>query len=221
MFITFEGLDGAGKSTQISHLRARLLRLGVEVVLTREPGGTPLGDALRAMLLDPSQKQLSGHTEALMYAASRAELLHEVIRPALAEGKLVICDRYVDASIAYQGVGLGLGVDVIAKVNEFATGGLRPDLTILLDLRVEESRHRVSAGNRTAGPDRIEQRDSAYFSRVRDAFLQIAKNEPDRVKVLDGERSPSDLEQEIWYLVSNRMNRMTGNRERYGGGEQL
>lgn len=210
MFITFEGLDGAGKSTQISRLRSRLEALGIQVVMTREPGGTETGDALRNMLLDPMQKRLSGQTEALMYAASRAQLLHEVIGPALAAGQLVICDRYVDASIAYQGAGLRLGVDAVAAVNWFATGGLAPDLTLLMDLPVEESRSRVEKSNRESGPDRIEQRDADYFSRVREAFLKIAKDEPNRVAVLDANRTPEQLEQEIWNLVSNRLNMISG-----------
>ena len=210
MFITFEGLDGAGKTTQIERLRRRLEELGTHVVMTREPGGTAIGDALRSMLLDPGQTTLSGHTEALLYAASRAQLLAEVVRPALANGDIVICDRYVDASIAYQGAGLQLGIDAVGSVNAFATGGLRPDMTILMDLPVDESRHRVSENVRTVGPDRIEQRDVAYFERVREAFMQIARNEPDRVEVLDARQSPEDLEQEIWHLVSNRLNIIKG-----------
>ena len=212
MFITFEGLDGAGKTTQIERLRRRLEDLGTRVVMTREPGGTPIGDALRAMLLDPGQTSLSPHTEALLYAASRAQLLAEVIRPALNESGIVICDRYVDASIAYQGAGLQLGTEAVGSVNAFATGGLQPDLTILMDLPVDESRHRVSESLRTTGPDRIEQRDAEYFGRVRKAFREIAQHEPHRVVVVDARKTPEELEQEIWYLVSNRLNIIKGTR---------
>ncbi|QSO47911.1 dTMP kinase [Alicyclobacillus mengziensis] len=209
MFITFEGLDGAGKSTQIVRLKERLGKLAIPVVMTREPGGTAIGDALRQMLLDPGQTQLSEQTETLLYAASRAQLLHEVIKPALEKGALVICDRYVDASIAYQGAGLGLGEEAVARVNAFATSGLKPDLTLLMDLPVETSQSRVAASARDVGPDRIEQRDEAYFERVRNAFMNIAVQEADRVAILDARLTPDELEQEIWHRVSKRLNIIT------------
>ncbi|MCL6598758.1 MAG: dTMP kinase [Alicyclobacillus macrosporangiidus] len=203
MFITFEGLDGAGKSTQIERLRARLEASGRRVMCTREPGGTPLGDALRALLLDPARRDIAPRTEALLYAASRAQLLWERVRPALARGDVVLCDRYVDASLAYQGEGLGLGMDAVAAVNRFATGGLKPDLTFLLDVPVAVSRGRVQAGRGQA--DRIEQRGDEYFSLVRDAFLRIAAAEPERVVVLDGTRDAQALEQEIWSRVEKKL----------------
>ncbi|SFV00075.1 dTMP kinase [Alicyclobacillus macrosporangiidus] len=203
MFITFEGLDGAGKSTQIERLRARLEGSGRRVVCTREPGGTPLGDSLRALLLDPARRDIAPRTEALLYAASRAQLLWERVGPALARGDVVLCDRYVDASLAYQGEGLGLGMDAVAAVNRFATGGLTPDLTFLLDVPVAVSRGRVRTGRGQA--DRIEQRGDEYFSRVRDAFLRIATAEPERVVVLDGTLDAQALEQEIWSRVEKRL----------------
>jgi dTMP kinase len=203
VFITFEGLDGAGKSTQIERLRARLEGSGRRVVCTREPGGTPLGDALRALLLDPARRDIAPRTEALLYAASRAQLLWERVGPALARGDVVLCDRYVDASLAYQGEGLGLGMDAVAAVNRFATGGLTPDLTFLLDVPVAVSRGRVRTGRGQA--DRIEQRGDEYFSRVRDAFLRIAAAEPERVVVLDGTLDAQALEQEIWSRVEKRL----------------
>lgn len=205
MFITFEGLDGAGKSTQIARLTSRLERTGWKVLNTREPGGTPIGDDLRAMLLDIGQTRLSARTEALLYAASRAQLLEEVIRPALANGELVICDRYVDASIAYQGAGLGLGVDAVRELNRFATNDLTPDVTIMLDVPVETSRGRVFDSRRGQAPDRIEKRDHGYFERVRNAFLQLSKDEHERICVLDANRTEEELEQEIWTIVSNRL----------------
>ncbi|WP_231493459.1 dTMP kinase [Alicyclobacillus macrosporangiidus] len=203
MFITFEGLDGAGKSTQIERLRARLEASGRRVMCTREPGGTPLGDALRALLLDPARRDIAPRTEALLYAASRAQLLWERVRPALARGDVVLCDRYVDASLAYQGEGLGLGMDAVAAVNRFATGGLKPDLTFLLDVPVAVSRGRVQAGRGQA--DRIEQRGDEYFNLVRDAFLRIAAAEPERIVVLDGTRDAQALEQEIWSRVEKKL----------------
>lgn len=202
MFITFEGLDGAGKSTQIQRLQTRLDALNQSVVVTREPGGTTIGDRLREMLLDAGETQLAPRTEALLYAASRAQLLHEVIQPALARGKMVICDRYVDASIAYQGAALGLGTMAVAEMNQFATSHLEPDLTFLMDIPVTTSRDRVLNGREGQNPDRIEQRSVDYFERVRDAFLTIARSSPNRVCVLDASLPANRLEQEIWGVVS-------------------
>lgn len=200
-FITFEGLDGAGKSTQIARLAQRLTAQGLHVVCTREPGGTDIGDRLRELLLDPAQTRLAPRTEALLYAASRAQLVAEVIRPALAEGAVVLCDRYVDASLAYQGAGLGLGVEAVAAVNRFATDGLTPDLTFLFDVPVAVSRDRISRDMDKRGPDRIERRSDEYFQRVRMAFLRIAEAEPDRVVRLEASRPAEMLEQEIWAHV--------------------
>ncbi|MDQ0190185.1 dTMP kinase [Alicyclobacillus cycloheptanicus] len=202
MFITFEGIDGAGKSTQIRRLQRRLEASGLQVVCTREPGGTIIGDEVRRLLLDAGSKTMAHETEVLLYAASRAQLLHEVIRPALASGQVVLCDRYVDASIAYQGAGLGVGIDIVARINAFATRGLRPNCTFLFDLPVPESRQRVQKSRGEVRPDRIEQRDDAYFHCVRDAFLRIAENEPERVVVLDATQPPDVLEQEIWRQIT-------------------
>lgn len=201
LFVTFEGLDGAGKSTQIERLSHRLQELGKTPVTTREPGGTEIGDQLRSLLLDPTQRNLSPETEVLLYGSSRAQLLHEVIRPALAVGKMVICDRYVDASLAYQGAGLGVGVEQVAAVNGFATGRLEPDLTFLFDLPVEVGLLRVQHSRAQLPMDRIEQRSDEYFSRVRNEFLRIARDNPHRVIVVDATRSQSELEQEIWQHI--------------------
>ncbi|MBX5437304.1 MAG: dTMP kinase [Alicyclobacillaceae bacterium] len=200
MFITFEGIDGAGKTTQMQRLRARLERAGRQVVCTREPGGTTLGDVLRRVLLDPASGAITPRSEALLYAASRAQLVEEVIRPALAAGAVVLCDRFVDASVAYQGEGLALGTEAVAAVNRFATGGLQPDRTILLDVPVALGMQRVRTAGRAA--DRIEQRGSEYFNRVRERFLRIAASEPQRVWVIDAGRPPDAVEQEIWELVA-------------------
>lgn len=205
MFITFEGLDGAGKSTQIHRLSNTLEHQGQQVVATREPGGTPIGDEIRRLVLDPNERQMAPTAEALLYAASRAQLLHQVVLPALAAGKIVLCDRYVDASLAYQGAGLQLGVAQVAAVNLFATSGLRPQLTFLFDVSVSTSQQRVHQSRGDVQPDRIERRDPAYFERVRDEFHRIAQAEPDRVVVLDATLSPDALEQEIWAVVSKRI----------------
>jgi dTMP kinase len=204
LFITFEGLDGAGKSTQIERLQHKFRVQGWPVVITREPGGTEIGDLLRDILLDPKHTALSPRTEALLYAASRAQLLHQVIRPALQRGEIVLCDRYVDASLAYQGAGLGLGSEEVARLNRFATEDLKPNLTFLFDLPVQASQSRVLHARSESEPDRIERRDAEYFHRVRQEFLRIAAAEPERVVVLDATASPEQLEQEIWNIVANR-----------------
>jgi dTMP kinase len=205
LFITFEGLDGAGKSTQIARLAKRFEDSGKRVVCTREPGGTPLGDILRDILLDPRQENLSPITEVMLYATSRAQLVHEVIRPALEEGCIVLCDRYVDASVAYQGAGLKIGTQVVSEVNRFATQGLVPDVTFLFDLPVETSRCRVENSRIGTSPDRIERRSPEYFNRVRQEFLRIANDEPGRIVVLDATKTPDELEEEIWRHVANRV----------------
>ena len=207
LFITFEGLDGAGKSTQIERLHRRLTGDGKQVVLTREPGGTPVGDRLRDILLDPDQTNLSMETEVLLYAASRAQLLHEVIRPALKQNKTVLCDRYVDASLAYQGAGLGIGVDRVGSINAFATQQLKPNLTFLFDLPVQLSQTRVAYSRGQVQPDRIERRDAEYFNRVRDEFLEIARRDRARVVVLNGSRPVEDLEKEIRDVVQKHLER--------------
>jgi len=203
LFITFEGLDGAGKSTQIERLVVRLHKLGKQVVSTREPGGTPLGDTLRELLLDNRNLGMAARTEALLYAASRAQLVHDVIQPALDAGQVVLCDRYVDASIAYQGAGLELGVEVISEMNQFATEGVLPSLTFLFQLPVVRSQERVRMGRQGNQPDRIEQRNTAYFSRVAEAFKGLAESQPQRFIVLDAEQQPERIEQEIWNHISN------------------
>ncbi len=201
MFITFEGLDGAGKSTQIQRLRMRLEASGRKVTCTREPGGTVIGERIRALLLNP-EDTICPQTEVLLYAASRAELVQNVIRPALTRREVVFCDRYVDASLAYQGAGLGMGIDEVRRINQYATGELVPDLTFLFDLPVQVSKERILHSGRPTKPDRIEQRDVEYFNRVRDAFMQIAQKEPNRVLLLDATNSPDILEEEIWRMTT-------------------
>ncbi|WP_062309136.1 dTMP kinase [Alicyclobacillus sendaiensis] len=203
LFITFEGIDGAGKTTQLLRLAAWLEAQGFPVVVTREPGGTRIGDAVRAILLDPRHEEMSPRTEALLYAASRAQHVEELIRPALERGEIVLCDRFVDASIAYQGAGLGLGEAWVEALNEYALGGLRPDLTLWFDLDwpSAQSRLRARAGGRDL--DRIERRDEAFFARVADAFERLWRAAPQVRKRIDAARSPEDIEQEIRALVWN------------------
>ncbi|HEU4398955.1 MAG TPA: dTMP kinase [Actinomycetota bacterium] len=183
--IAFEGVEGAGKSTQLDLLRWELERRGHEVVVTREPGGTPVGERVRAVLLDPAV-DLHPRAEALLFAAARAQLVEQVIRPALERGAVVLCDRYLDSSLAYQGVGRGLGRGPVEEVNRFATGGLLADLVVLLDLDPAEGLAR-----RPGQRDRIEVEDLGFHRRVRDAFRELAADDPERFAVVDG-AAPAD-----------------------------
>ncbi|HZG55828.1 dTMP kinase [Paenibacillus sp.] len=200
LFITFEGPDGSGKTTQMRRLCERLAAQGADIVRTREPGGTPIGDRVREIVLSPEHPEMKDETEILLYAASRAQHVREVIVPAVAAGKVVVCDRFVDASIAYQGYGLGRRPEEVAAVNRFATGGLLPDRTYLLDVPVAVSRERLLERAREtggAGLDRIEQKASEYHERVREGFLLIAKAEPQRVVVIDANRAVDDIAADI------------------------
>lgn len=183
LFIAFEGGDGAGKSTQAARLTARLEAGGHAVLRTREPGGTPIGEKLRSLVLDHGHGDIDAHTEALIFAASRAAHVEQVIQPALDAGTVVICDRYVDSSAAYQGAGRELGVETVLQLNAWATHGLRPDLTVLLDVDPAQGRNRRTA-NSTA-EDRLESEPDAFHSRIREAFVEIARTDPAGYVVLD------------------------------------
>lgn len=202
LFITLEGPDGSGKSTQAALLHERMKAAGVAAILTREPGGTPVGEALRQIILDPGS-DLSDRTEVLLYAASRAEHVEKVIRPALERGMVVLTERYVDSSLAYQGYALGRGVEAVRQINAFATGGLVPDLTLLLDVTPEEGLAR--AGARRKAADRIEQREVDYHRRVREYYLSLAKEEPHRVRLVptDGRALP-EIQRSLWSELNAR-----------------
>jgi dTMP kinase len=184
LFVVFEGGEGAGKSTQVTRLAAVLEESGHEVVLTREPGATPVGVRIRALLLDPSTT-LSPRAEALLYAADRAQHVATVVKPALERGAVVISDRYVDSSLAYQGAGRALPQDDVARLSRWATDGLVPDLTVLLDIDPA-----VGLARATGAPDRIEQESLAFHRAVRQAFLDLAAADPDRYLVLSAQLSP-------------------------------
>ncbi|MFW6092160.1 MAG: dTMP kinase [Actinomycetota bacterium] len=188
IFIAFEGGDGAGKSTQARLLADRLRASGREVVLTFEPGDTPIGKDIRRMLLDVTGVRVSARTEALLYAADRAEHVATVIRPALERGAVVISDRYVDSSIAYQGAGRQLGTTDVAALSEFATSGLRPDLTVVVDVPRE-----VRRGRMLGAGDRLEREDDEFHERVRRTFHDRAAADPDRYLVVDGTRPEAEL----------------------------
>ncbi|NLJ75086.1 MAG: dTMP kinase [Firmicutes bacterium] len=198
LFITFEGIDGVGKTTQAVQLKKSLEVQGKEVLHTFEPGGTQLGQQIRALLLNPEHENIQSMTEILLYAADRAQHVYEVIRPALAEGKIVLCERYVDSSVAYQGYGLRLDINAIKDVNQWATGGLVPDLTIYFDADPLYSLAKTDG-------DRIEQRTIEYYNRVRNGFLEIAENEPERVIVISALGTRQEVADRVEQVLKGRL----------------
>jgi dTMP kinase len=190
VFVTFEGLDGSGKTTQVERLRTRLEAEGREVVATREPGGTPLGEGIRELVLHGHE--MSPWAEALLFASARAEHVEEVIRPALERGADVLCDRYVDSSLAYQGIARGLGLERVLEVNLDAVGGLMPDRTFVLALDSETASGRVGES-----PDRIEREEPGFRTRVEAAFLELAERFPERIVVLDASLPADELAERI------------------------
>ena len=184
-FITFEGIDGSGKSTQLRMLANFLRQAGCDVLLTREPGGTPVGNRLRAALLD-AQEEVDPLTELLVFAADRAQHVRRVLRPALASGRVVFSDRYADATAAYQGAGRGFPPELISEIIQLATEGLKPDLTLLFDLSVDDSTARTQRrGNGTQRGDRLDAENPDFHKRVRDAYLQLAQADPQRIKIVN------------------------------------
>ena len=201
-FITFEGIDGCGKSTQMRMLASELRLRGREVVTTREPGGTPLGTRLRKLLLD-TDEQVDPLAELLLYAADRAQHVRTLVRPALESGHVVVSDRYADATVAYQGAGRGFPDEIISDVVALATGGLMPDLTFIFDLTVDESQRRASRRTRKGNKqhDRLDAEDAAFHTRVRDAYLRIAAAEPNRVRIIDASGSVQETHGQVLQIV--------------------
>ena len=204
-FITFEGIEGSGKSTQLG-LTAE--RLGARAVVTKEPGGTAIGRALREVLLDPASRDLTPMAELLLYFADRAQNVAEVVRPGLSEGRVILCDRYVESSLAYQGRGRGLSREAILSLAELATGGLRPDLIVLLDLSVEEGLARVG---RRGSHDRLESEKRAFHQRVREGYLELMAAEPERWLRLDATAEPGTVFGRLWEALEAR--KLTGGSE--------
>lgn len=191
--ITLEGVEGAGKSTLAEKIAERYREAGREVVRAREPGGTGLGEAIRAAVLDPAHGPVSPWSELFLMLAARAQLVQELVEPALAAGRIVLLDRYADASTAYQGGGRRLGIERVRALNRLATGGRMPDRTLLLDLDPEVGRARQGAD-----PDRLEREDLSFHRRVREAYLELASLEPERFVVLDARRPPEELAGQAW-----------------------
>lgn len=200
-FITFEGIDGSGKSTQLRLLASDLRLRGLEVVATREPGGTALGDRLRAALLD-TQEQVDPLAELLVFAADRAQHVRTLLRPALESGHIVLSDRYADATVAYQGAGRGFAPEIIRDVVALATGGLKPDLTLIFDVSVvaglDRARQRAKKGRKT---DRLDTEDAAFHTRVRNAYLELAAAEPARVRLIDASGSVEETHARMMEVV--------------------
>lgn len=182
IFITLDGPEGCGKSTQSRLLKEELAAVGYDVIHTFEPGGTLLGSRIRSILLEKDDIRLDSKAELLLFEADRAQHIEELIRPAVEEKKIVICDRFNTATFAYQGYGLGMDMDLIKSVDKASTGGLNPDLTIVLDLEVSTGLERATAEN---GPDRMEERSSEFHEKVREGYLELARKSPDRIKVIE------------------------------------
>jgi dTMP kinase len=213
-FITFEGLDGCGKSTQLAKLAAVLQAEGLPVVVTREPGGTPTGEKIRQLLLDTKTSSLAPYAEMALMFAARAQHIAEVIQPALAEGQIVLCDRFTDSTEAYQGGGRKLGSEAVLALHRILCGGLQPELTILMDSDVAASldrarrrnqSHSAKNGRGKSNENRFEQESRAFFGRVRSAYLAIAKREPQRVVVVDARGTPDETHRQIVDIVHHRV----------------
>jgi dTMP kinase len=200
--VTFEGGEGTGKSTQIARLAARLKQRGVDPVVTREPGGTPLAEGIRALLLDPERRP-GALAEAFLMEAARADLVAGVIRPALEAGRVVLCDRYDDSTLAYQGAGRGLEPAMLREWNRAATGGLTPDLTLLFDLDPAAGLERRSRASES--PNRLDREPAEFHTRVRGRFLELAREHPGRWVVLDATQAPDRLEREVWAAIESRL----------------
>ncbi len=204
LFISFEGSEGCGKSTQIQHLAARLGGLGKSVLLTREPGGTEIGEQLRELLqFSQAGHAMCAETELLLFTASRAQLVREKVLPALAAGTIVVADRFLDSTTVYQGVARRLAPPQVAAINRFAVGDCLPDITFILDLDPAVARTRLAA--RAGSPDRMESQSAAFFDAVRAGYLALAAEKDPRFHLLDGARTVHELEGEIWQTIHPRL----------------
>lgn len=206
LFVTFEGPEGGGKTTQLFQLAGFLRELGYDVLATREPGGTPIGDRIRAILLDPVHTEMRPQAEFLLFCAQRAQHVAQVIQPHLLRGGVVLSDRYADASLAYQGYGCQLDLAALRQVTAFATAGLQPDLTLCLDLPVEVGLRRKSGGSGDAW-NRMEQREIDFHKRVRAGYLAMAEQDPGRWLVMDATRPPEAIQAMVRQAVRQRLSR--------------
>jgi len=199
MFITLEGPDGSGKTTQVPDLAEAIRQAGYELVVTREPGGTEIGDQVRQVIMDLKNKAMFPTTEILLFQASRAQLVRQVIMPALEAGKVVLCDRYADSTLAYQGYGHQIDLKQLRRIVEFATGGLKPDLTLYLDIDAREGlKRRTGEGDEW---NRLDDYDLAFHNRVREGYHKLIAEEPERWVTIDAARSPSEVQADLREIV--------------------
>ncbi len=203
--ISFEGSEGSGKSTQISRLAAHLQQNGREVVSTREPGGTEIGEQIRNIIVHNSKgDEMCAETELLLFTAARAQVVREVIAPALVRGAVVLSDRFLDSSTVYQGIGRNLAADPVSRINHFAVGNVMPDLTIVIDVPTEVGLARIRQ-RASDLPDRMERENIDFYKKIREGYLLLAAGMPDRVVVIDGTLSPDTIEKKIWTIVKERL----------------
>ena len=203
LFVSFEGIDGCGKTTQISLLEARLREMGIQPILAQEPGGTRVGRLIRSVLLDSANASIDPRSELLLYFASRAQNLAEVIRPGIEAGRVVVCDRFTDATVAYQGYGRDLGEDLVLRLSEIACDGMEPDLTLWLDLEPETARSRAKSrtDSQLVDEDRMEAQSTQFFSRVRQGYAAIQAAHPERMLRIDADGPPSIVAERILDVV--------------------
>lgn len=200
LFFTFEGPEGAGKTTVLKMIVSKLQEEGKEVIATREPGGSVIAEEIRQVILNPVHKEMDAKTEALLYAAARSQHFVEKIEPALREGKVVLCDRFIDSSLAYQGIGRGLGIEGVKSINEFAIGERMPDMTILFDLDPEIGLERINA-HKDREVNRLDVESLAFHQKVRKAYLMLAKEFPERIFVIDASKPLEEVYQSVWKVL--------------------
>jgi len=203
--ISFEGPEGSGKSTQISRLAAQLQKNGREVVTTREPGGTEIGEQIRNIIVHNSKgDEMCAETELLLFTAARAQVVREVIAPALVRGAVVLSDRFLDSSTVYQGIGRNLAADPVSQINRFAVGNVMPALTLVIDVPTEVGLARIRQ-RASDLPDRMERENLDFYKKIREGYLLLAQGMPDRVVVIDGTPTPDAIEKKIWAIVKERL----------------
>ena len=211
MFISFEGIEGSGKTTQAKHTVRFLQDKGHDCVITREPGGTRIGEKIRAILLDPLSKDMDPLTELLLYTADRAQHVKEYILPLLSDGKIVLCDRYYDATMAYQGFARGLDIGLIEKIHKLLFENLKPDITLLLDLPpeigLERAWKQINNGNRISQETRFEEERLSFHKRVRAGYLELSRLEPERFRIIDASKDEHEIREEIIKILDAEINR--------------
>jgi dTMP kinase len=203
MLITFEGLDFSGKTTQIKLLVEKLKSFGNDVIVVREPGGTPISEKIREILLDKKNLEMTQVAEILLFSAARNQLVNQVMKPALEAGKEVICDRYYDSTTAYQGYGRGVNLDDVKRINKIATLGIVPDITFFVDIPIDEIKRRIEIAK--SSTDRMESSGDNFYERVRKGYFEIAEGEPERFHIMDGLKNVETIHDEIWKVVNDKM----------------